>query len=82
MFSITTYIKHPGVEINEERTDSGEYTGTYQVVVPCSICLDQSLKNEVAVKVFTYTKLSLAEIAPEAIYMRIMGEFESPIHIN
>lgn len=53
MFSSKFYVKYKGSDIDEETSDAGDFLGTYTVVAPCSIFLDEELKKEVGMHTIT-----------------------------
>ena len=82
MFSAKLYVKYPQSTFTEERTDAGEYLGTYSVSVPCGIFLDEELTKEAGNISFTFDGLTIEECTPEHIYTLVMAKFEDSTHIS
>ena len=82
MLSAKLYVKYPQSTFTEERTDAGEYPGTYSVSIPCGIFLDEELTKEAGNISFTFNGLTIEECIPEYIYGLVMSKFEDSTHIS
>lgn len=82
MFSAKIYVKYPQSTFTEERSDSGEYLGTYTVSIPCSLFLDEELTKEAGNISFTFNGLTIEECTPEYIYGLVMAKFDESTHIS
>lgn len=81
MFSAKIYIKYPQSTFIEERSDSGEYLGTYSVSLPCSLFLDEELTKEIGSHGITLENLSIDQCNPTYVYGLVMSHFEEATHI-
>lgn len=82
MFSAKIFVKYPQSTFTEERSDSGEYLGTYTVSLPCSLFLDEELTKEIGSHTISLSGLTIQECNPTHVYGLVMSRFEDPIHIN
>lgn len=81
MFSAKLYVKYPQSTFTEERTDAGEYLGTYTVSLPCSLFLDEELNKEIGSHTITLEHLTIEECNPQNVYGLVMAHFENSEHI-
>jgi len=81
MFSAKLYVKYPQSTFTEERTDAGEYLGTYTVSLPCSLFLDEELTKEIGSHTITLSGLTLEQCNHMYVYGLVMSHFEEATHI-